>query len=275
MPSGLGYYIYHKIQKATAKKIDTNITVNKKSFETIYEMLQKHGETLTGKNILEIGSGWIPLMPYILKHFGNCNNVYTYDINEHYDKVNIAKLTSYFNAEYKTDFISEENSKYGLPDFVKYYPKNDVSTTSLPGRIDIVFSRFVLEHVSPAAILAMHQKFYEKFDRSTIILHLISPSDHRAYSDASLSHYDFLQYSQQEWNKIQTKFDYHNRLRLPQYLEIFEQAGFEVVELEFNEVNKASKKYEDFKKLKLHSDYAKFAEKELLAGSINILLKKK
>jgi len=75
-------------------------------------------------------------------------------------------------------------------------------------------------------------------------------------------------------DNIQTKFDYHNRLRLPQYIDIFEEIGFKIAYLDYDKVSKNSKKYEDYKKLKIYSDYAKFKEEHLLAGSINLLLRK-
>ena len=109
--------------------------------------------------------------------------------------------------------------------------------------------------------------------RSYSILHMISPSDHRAYTDKSLSYYDFLKYSKDEWKKQHTKFDYHNRLRLPDYINIFKEAGYEVVSLDYDTCDKNSEKYQKFKELTLHEDYKDYTEEELLAGSINVLLK--
>ena len=106
------------------------------------------------------------------------------------------------------------------------------------------------------------------------MLHLISPSDHRAYSDSSLSLQDFLKYSEEEWDKVQTKFDYHNRLRLPHYLKILSE-DFEVLYFEHDKIDINSDSYKKFKKLSIHRDFSGFSDQELMAGSINILLKKK
>ncbi|UYW00910.1 hypothetical protein K5I29_10415 [Flavobacterium agricola] len=121
----------------------------------------------------------------------------------------------------------------------------------------------------------MHKKFFLELKKPIRIIHFISPSDHRAFSDNSLSLQDFLQYSQEEWDKIQTKFDYHNRLRLPEYLNIFQKTGFEIEYLEFDNPKKDSFTYEKFKKIKLHDDYKDMSEEDLTAGSIIIILKKK
>jgi hypothetical protein len=103
-------------------------------------------------------------------------------------------------------------------------------------------------------------------------IHLISPSDHRAYSDSSLSLYDFLKYSNEEWDSIQTKFDYHNRIRLPQYLQLFEK-NFEIVSLEFDSCKEGSEQHRKFKKFKINELYENYSDEELTAGSIAILLK--
>jgi len=55
------------------------------------------------------------------------------------------------------------------------------------------------------------------FKKETYVIHFISPSDLRKHNDSNLSLQVFLQYSKEQWNKIHTKFDYHNRLRLPSF----------------------------------------------------------
>jgi hypothetical protein len=138
----------------------------------------------------------------------------------------------------------------------------------------VIFSRFVLEHIKPNDLLEIHKHIYENTPQSTRVLHLISPSDHRSYEDNSLSTYDFLKYSEAEWNEIQTKFDYHNRLRLPQYLKIFEDSNFKIEYLKYDQVNTESAKYRKFKQLMLHKDFKHFTEEEILASSIVLLLSK-
>lgn len=168
-----------------------------------------------------------------------------------------------------------ESDEYGLPDFVDYHPNTNLIEADLPNEANFVFSRFVLEHVRPEDILRMHQKLNNDGSDDLHIIHLISPSDHRAYNDPSLSLLDFLQFSSTEWKRIQTKFDYHNRLRLPQYLNIFEQAGFEVLFEEHTGLDSKSKQFQLFKQLHIHSDFAGMTEEELCAGAINVLLRKK
>lgn len=222
--------------------------------------------------ILEIGSGWLPLLPILFKTELHVKNIITYDINKHYSKHSLQKLKMFFPD---IEFNNKTQQRLGLPDFIDYYPHtNFISAAIGDHTVSFVFSRFVLEHVNPEDILKMHQKIYKEFRDDVKVLHLISPSDHRAYSDKSLSYYDFLKYSPDEWDAIQTKFDYHNRLRLPEYIELFKTSGFKVSYLDHDQVDKNSEKYRKFKALSLHRYYQQFTEEELLAGSICVLLEK-
>lgn len=157
-----------------------------------------------------------------------------------------------------------------MPKNIAYYPNTNLIAADLP-ETDLIFSRFVLEHVKPEDLTLMHKKFRRGLKPGSLIVHLISPSDHRAYVDKNLSLQDFLQYSEAEWKKKQTKFDYHNRLRLPQYLAIFKAAGLELLHVEYDQPS--AKTFNKFSAVPIHEDFKKFTDEELTAGSINVVLK--
>jgi len=275
LPSKLGYHLYYKIQAKSFKTINKFVEPNKASYEKINSILIEKDIHLKDKTILEIGSGWVPMLAYFLKVKGEINKVYTYDINKHYQQQNLDKCFNYMISKYDTKINPIEKGEFTLPDFIEYHPFTNIIDADLSKDIDIVLSRFVLEHVTPADLSAIHKKLYESLPDNVLILHLISPSDHRAHSDGSLSLYDFLKYSKKEWDNIQTKFDYHNRLRLPNYLDIFEDAGFEILFVEYDKASENEEKYRKFKELEIHPDFKKYTEEELSAGSINVLLRKK
>ncbi|MDQ3394461.1 MAG: hypothetical protein M3512_10175 [Bacteroidota bacterium] len=276
LPSSYGYSVYHLIQKLLqSNKLENKVPANLATFGKVKSLLMKVNHEIENKNILEIGSGWMPLIPFFFKYIGKCNDLFTYDLNEHYDKSNVTKVIQYFNKNYGLKISDQHNNKYNLPDWLVYKPKENVIDAELPDKIDFIFSRFVLEHVPPEQIFFMHKKFKETYDTNTLIVHMISPSDHRSYVDGSISLVDFLQFSQDEWDNRQTKFDYHNRLRLPQYLEIFKKLDFEILHVESQSIKKDSKEYEKFRKLKIHNDFSGYSEEELTAGGINIIMRRK
>jgi len=274
LPEKVGYPIYHKVQEwFDTNNIHYKINSSHNSYLTFERLAKESNISILGKSVIEIGSGWLPLMPYFFKYMGKVSTVETYDLNQHYNKNNIATLNQEFSDKFGIPVESEQNGKFNLPEGIKYYPKTDL--TKVPIRnAELVFSRFVLEHVSPLGIKKMHQRFKKEIPEAYII-HLISPSDHRAYVNKNLSNQDFLRYSESEWKKKHTRFDYHNRLRLPQYLEIFKELGYEVLFLEFESAIKNSETYKKFKTVPLHKDYQKYSDDELTAGSINVVLKLK
>ncbi|WPR71592.1 hypothetical protein SLW70_00265 [Flavobacterium sp. NG2] len=272
LPDNLGYFLYHFLQDIGSKQtLGDKIKSTKHTYDTILGILQKNNLSLKGMKIAELGSGWVPILPYLLILEGKAKEIVTYDVNEHYN-VNEIKKVNDFYRKYE-DFEIKKNEKYPLHEAVCYFPKKDICKGDLED-VDLIVSRFVLEHVLPIDIKKMHGYFSSNLKTGSYVLHLISPSDHRAYSDSALSLQDFLKYSETEWDKIQTKFDYHNRLRLPQYLAIFEKE-FDIVFVEHDRIDANSVAYSKFKALVIHDDFKVFSEQELMAGSINVLLRKK
>lgn len=273
LPEKLGFYVYHKLQDIlNGKNLLQRVKSNEGSFRILQKLLQNENISFQEKNVLEIGSGWAPIMPYLIFYHGKAKKVATYDLNRHFSKKNSIKLNEIFTSEYNIKINIDPNSSYHLPEQIRYYPKTNLVDTSLPD-VDLVYSRFVLEHVKPEDILLMHQKFKRELKPGSTIVHLISPSDHRAHVDANLSLQDFLKYSEEEWENKQTRFDYHNRLRLPQYLDIFKKADVEILNVTYDKPDINSTAYKKFKALHLHKDFRNFKDEELTAGSINVVLR--
>jgi len=192
LPNKIGYFLYHKIQSVLGKSnIQTKINSSKISFDCAINILNKTEIQISNKNMIEIGSGWLPIMPYYFKYYGKVNRIDTYDLNKHYQKKEISKLNNYFKKSFSVNISA--NSKYNLPKFVNYYPKKNLLNIHNIEHNDIqlVFSRNVLEHIAPNDILKIHKNLNKIIPHKYYILHMISPSDHRAYSDKNLSYYDF------------------------------------------------------------------------------------
>ena len=273
LPSKSGFYCYHKIQeKLDSNNFDLKLKRGLGALSLTNKILEEAGTSLKNKKVTEIGSGWLPVMPYLFRFKAQAKRVFTYDLYDHYAPKQIDDFNTYFQEKTNLNFSFSNSNHYNLPDDIHYFPEEDIIKADKI-ESEIVFSRYVLEHVTPEDIEAMHKKFATEMPKGSIILHLISPSDHRAYIDSSLSMQDFLKYSKKEWKAQMTKFDYHNRLRLPQYLEIFEKCGLEIAYLNYEVPKENSSSYRKFKALKIHEDYLKFTDKELMAGAINIALK--
>lgn len=273
LPSKIGYGLYYKLQSlGNNESLLSKIKSSETTYFCLIEICEKLKINLENKTIIEIGSGWLPIMPYFFKYKLKVKSIFTYDINKHYKKNAILEFNDVFEKEYKCNIEIEKNNNYNLPDGIYYRPSKNIINETIP-KADVIFSRYVLSHATEKDVVGMHEKFIKTFPKGTLIIHFISPSDLRQHGDKSISLQDFLQYSSEEWSRIQTKFDSHNRMRLPNFIDIFKKLGLEIVYLTYESSKPDSLNLKLFKKLELHNDYKNFSEEELTAGNIVIALK--
>ncbi|OCB70604.1 hypothetical protein B0A79_13665 [Flavobacterium piscis] len=273
LPNKADNYCYHKIQSFFDK---STLEDRLKSVESTYIRLSKVLTNLNidlhDKVIFELGSGWFPGIPYFFKYKFGVKKVLTFDINEHFKKETVLELNDLFAKRYNCEVLSNPDNKYKLSYGVEYFPNYNIVKKDFPD-VDIVFSRYVLSHMNENDVDTLHKKMKAVLKKGAYVIHFISPSDLRQHGDNSLSLQDFLQYSKEQWDKIHTKYDYHNRLRLPQFLEIVKKYDYEIVHLDYESLEKGTKKYDLFQKVQLHQDYRKYSDEELTAGNIFLILK--
>ena len=273
LPNKVDDFLYHKIQGFFDKStLDNRLKSVEHTYLRLSNVLIQLNIDVKDKIVFEIGSGWFPSMPYFFKYKLQAKEVLTYDINKHFKKHTVLVLNRIFSIKYNCTIIPESDNKFALPYGIEYFPNYNIITQGIPSP-DIVFSRYVLSHMSENDVISLHKKMKMELKKGTIVIHFISPSDLRQHGDNTISLQEFLKYSALEWDKIHTKFDYHNRLRLPQFLEIFTTCGLEVVHLEYESTKSGTKLYDLFKKVKLHSDYMRYSDEQLTAGNILVVLK--
>ncbi|WP_428231291.1 hypothetical protein [Flavobacterium sp.] len=273
LPNKADDYCYHKIQSFFDKlTLEDRLKSVELTYLRLLKVLDDLNINLKDKIVFEVGSGWFPSMPYFFKYKFEVKRVYTVDINQHFKKQTVLKLNDLFLKKYNCKVLSNQENPYQLPNGVEYFPNYNVVKKKNPD-VDIVFSRYVLSHMDANDVDALHKKMKSELKKGSYVIHFISPSDLRQHSDSNLSQQAFLKYSKSEWSKIHTKFDFHNRLRLPQFLEIFKKYDYEIIHLEYESLSKGTKKYDLFKKIELHEDYTKYSDEELTAGNIFLILK--
>ena len=110
---------------------------------------------------------------------------------------------------------------------INYVAPGDASATSLQDNsIDFHTSYSVFEHIPPNILSKILEEGNRIVKDDGLFLHAIDYTDHFAHSDGSISAINFLQYSDDEWDKIAgNRYMYMNRLRHDDYLQLFEAAG--------------------------------------------------
>ena len=147
------------------------------------------------------------------------------------------------------------------PDMAKihYAAPLDFKKTPYPSDFfDLIYSHTVLEHVPTKDILPLLTECRRILRPDGIISCFIGYADHWHYFDRSITPYNFLQYSERQWRKYSPSFQYQNRLRHSDYLKLFEEAGFEVLE-----VNPTSEDDAVFDTVRLHPEFSRYDRDDL------------
>jgi SAM-dependent methyltransferase len=114
---------------------------------------------------------------------------------------------------------------------IDYKSPADATNLNLPaGSIDFHVSYAVLEHMPREIVEATLKEARRLLRPRGLLLHVIDPSDHFSHDDDSITAINFLQFSDDEWRRLAgNRFMYHNRLRAHEYVQLFEDAGLEIV----------------------------------------------
>jgi hypothetical protein len=140
------------------------------------------------------------------------------------------------------------------------------SLKSIPDRsVDFVFSQAVLEHITLSEFVETVDELYRLQKPGGIASHRIDLQDHLAHSLNSLR----FPHSLWESKRFAASGFYTNRLRAGQIVEIFTTAGYHVLDEQEDKwpalpLNRA----------KLHCDYTRFSDDELIIRGLDILVQK-
>jgi SAM-dependent methyltransferase len=110
------------------------------------------------------------------------------------------------------------------------YMPGDARHTGLPdGCADLVFSNLVLGYVRRELLPDIMTEFRRAISPGGVMSHLIDMSDLYAAVDKRITPYNFLRYSTPTWRLLNNDVQHLNRLRITDYRELHESAGFRIV----------------------------------------------
>lgn len=212
------------------------------------EMLSSEGCSPDGKIVLELGTGWKPVIP-ILFFLSGSKRLILVDRQRLLDRnlmlgvlnnllLHKAKLSSRLGIQVE-DIESRlrigVNRSFNeiLGHFnMEYLAPYNILGTILPEQsVDIIITRAVLEHIPSKTIKEIHRIFKRVLKDDGKICHVIDNSDHWEHGDKSISRLNFLRFSDHVFKLICmfNPLDYQNRLRHFEYIELLNESGFKVV----------------------------------------------
>ncbi len=222
------------------KMYSSNFLSLDSSFESVKIFIEKESYTFKNKVCLELGPG----NSYI--------NAYNFLLNGAKKVILVDKYSRYIESKKQKDFLREEKNfikkKYGIKSIGKQdikFLEGDLKELDLGEKVDLVYSISVFEHIKD--VEGIIKKLATIVKKGGVMYHRIDMRDHYNFSNPFL----FLKYSKSTWERSLTKegVSYTNRMRYPEFKDLFEKYGFKILAEE--------KKKLPIGKVKIHKEFDK------------------
>lgn len=210
----------------------SNLSSTLENYGRIHAAAQAHGRPVAGARVLEIGTGWFPMLPILMCADGAAEVRMT-DLNPHMDERTFDTALRYVQERFPER--QRLQAVRHMADLPLHYSAPFAPSMLADGAVDLVVSRTVLEHIEPAPLQALMAALRPKLARGGLMVHLVDHSDHLEHLDLTnrTSPLNFLQWSPALHRAVNgLTRDGENRLRHHQYPPLFEAAGYEVLAAE-------------------------------------------
>jgi SAM-dependent methyltransferase len=115
---------------------------------------------------------------------------------------------------------------------ITYMAPADARASGLAaGSVDAVITTSTLEHIPRADLVLILAECHRVVRDDGGLSMLIDYSDHWSHFDHSITAYNFLQYSEVEWRRLNPDLNYQNRMRNSEFLALFDAAGFDIIDI--------------------------------------------
>jgi SAM-dependent methyltransferase len=208
----------------------------------------QQARSLEGNVVLEIGTGWEPIIP-LMYAIAGVSRIYLTDLN---------RLCSPYGVQGAIDAVvrnkdkvigrlkaSEERFRRAVEwnplatgvdqGFARlgmiYLAPCDCRKLQLPSRsIDVISSRAVLEHIPLPVMEGIQTEIYRLLKDDGHCCHFVDPSDHWQHNDGSITKINFLGFSDFMHGLAHFNgMNYQNRLRHCDYVTSMKSAGFRLI----------------------------------------------
>jgi SAM-dependent methyltransferase len=156
---------------------------------------------------------------------------------------------------------------------LEYRAPADARRTGLPDAcLDVVFSNSVLEHIPADAVTEIFRESRRILCERGLMIHEVNCGDHYAYLDKRVSQLNYLQFSQLEWDALwNNKFQYQNRLRAHEFLDLARAAGFEIL---LDTGKSTAERLGELSAIKVHRQFQRFSPEQLCITSCDFVARK-
>jgi len=230
--------------------------------------------------ILELGTGWYPIVPLCL-FLSGYKKIISVDLNawlkkegqlkalerilrlndegglqEYVPEINQERLVVLSDLwKNRNNFTYEE-----FNDSIHLEPRvENLITSELPDdSVEFICSNNTFEHIYPKPLKAILARMQRLLKPQGSMSHFIDMSDHFAHFDKSITVYNFLKYSKRKWNLLDNAIQPQNRLRISEFKKMYLGLGIPISAEEIRpyDVNLLDQ-------VEVHDDYKDFSKEDL------------
>jgi len=251
--------------------------------------LEDAGISVRGARILEIGTGWFPVLPVCFVLAG-AESVVTLDIVPHLTEAGMYRLLRTLRAHIpsiaKASGLTPESIRNRLelianqPNLaeilrsgsIEYRAPEEAGNVGLePNSIDMIYSNSVLEHVTREALGEIMRESLRILKPGGIVMHNVACNDHYAHFDKSISYVNYLKYSETAWQLWNNSLQFQNRLRASEFLQSAQDAGLEIIA---RRTHVCPGTHEAIRTMTIAPEFRAFSEEDLVTTTIDFLARK-
>ena len=246
----------HRINHLFQKYITKGVRLSDEYMEDKLIHFQKHcgfftkyGHTADGKQVLELGTGWYPIVPLCF-FLSGASRITTVDISPLLTseklRQSIQKLIKWKEEGRLQKFLQPDPDRWSLLYSLGKHKGMPLAgmlaalqtdylvcdARKLPlssATIDLIVSNNTFEHIYPEILEKILLEFKRVLNPGGMMSHFIDLSDHFAHLDTSITIYNFLRFSSLQWRVIDNAIQPQNRWRINHYRELYVRLGIEVV----------------------------------------------
>jgi SAM-dependent methyltransferase len=254
LPTGVSYKIHYWLQRYFGGLRHPTPTSRLIAGTAICRRILACNETPGNKVFLEIGTGARLNLPIALWLSG-ASEIITVDVNPYLRAGLVAEDVRYiaghteeiaglfdglpWDAKRLGQLTDLARGKWRLAELmrmccIRYIAPGDAASLPIPDQsVDYHVSYTVLEHVPVPALERILTEGNRVLKNDGLFIHTIDYSDHFAHSDTSICSINFLQYSDDAWERIAgNRYTYTNRLRVDDFEGLFRACDQDVIAID-------------------------------------------
>jgi len=226
---------------------------------------------------IEIGTGWYPVVPLAFYLWGG-HQLFSCDNRAHMSLGGLAETVKKFRLKiaageldhlnFLPDRISTlnrwnagnyKNLQDALLPFQLKYSSNGLTGLGLAaGQSEIIFSNNTLGNVKEEELYKLLLNARNLLKPGGIMSHFIDLTDQSSHFDNSIGPFNFLKFSKKQWRWLSNDLLFQNRLRLKNYMEVFQALDMPIIEQIIQNESEGA-----IFRQQLHADFSSYSTSEL------------